>query len=104
MIVSALVSGMRFMNGADERLGAHSYPTTTADLIETHGDLEIAFPNGTETLGDVFGRVDESTFETAEEARLMLYSALGDAAIGRKFYSDRDPTRLDEDGPEPVSL
>ena len=95
---------MRFMNGADERLGAHSYPTTTADLIETHGDLEIAFPNGTETLGDVFGRVDESTFETAEEARLMLYSALGDAAIGRKFYSDRDPTALGEDGHEQVSL
>jgi hypothetical protein len=95
---------MRFMTDIDERLDAHSYPATTDELIETHGDLEIALPNGTETFGDALSRVESTTFETAEEARLTAYSAVGEGAIGRKHYSDRDPTALGVDGHEPVSL
>lgn len=104
MMNSGLVRLMRFMNDVDDRLGAHSYPATTGELIDAHGDMEIDLPNGTETLGEVFGRLDSSTFETPEEARLMAYSAVGDAAIGRKFYSDRDPTLLSEEGHDRVSL
>jgi hypothetical protein len=95
---------MRFMTEVDEKLDAHSYPTTTEELIDAHGELEINCPNGTETFGDAFGRVESTTFETAEEARLTAYSAVGDAAIGRKHYSDRDPTALGVDGHEHVSL
>ncbi|WP_049998172.1 DUF5789 family protein [Halococcus sediminicola] len=95
---------MRFMTDIDERLDAHSYPATTGELIDAHGDLELALPNGTETLGDALGRVESTTFETAEEARLTAYSALGEEAIGRKHYSDRDPTALGVEGHEPVSL
>ena len=95
---------MRFMTDIDERLDAHSYPATTGELIDAHGDLELALPNGTETFGDALGRVESTTFETAEGARLTAYSALGEEAIGRKHYSDRDPTALGVEGHEPVSL
>ena len=95
---------MRFMTEVDERLDTHSYPATTEELIDAYGDLEIEFPEGTETFGEAFGRVGSTTFETAEDARLAAYSAVGDGAIGRKYYSDRDPSALGEDGHDRVSL
>lgn len=48
--------------------------------------------------------MESTTFETAEEARLTTYSAVSEGAIGRKHYSDRDPTALGVDGHEQVSL
>ncbi len=95
---------MRFMTEVDERLAAHSYPTTTEELIDAYGSLKIELPNGTETFGDAFDRIGSTTFETAEEARLTAYSAVGDGAIGRKYYSDRDPTTLGETGHDRVSF
>ncbi|GAA0476154.1 DUF2795 domain-containing protein [Halococcus dombrowskii] len=95
---------MQFMTDVDERLDAHSYPITTDELITAHGDLEISLPNGSETFGDALSRVEPMTFESAEEARLTTYSAIGEGAIGRKNYSDRDPTALGVEGHEPVSL
>ena len=95
---------MRFMTEVNERLDVHSYPATTEELITASGTLEIELPNGSETFGDVFGRVESTTFETPEEARLTAYSAVGDGAIGRKFYSDRGPTTLGVDSHEQVSL
>lgn len=95
---------MQFMADIDERLDAHSYPVTADELIDAYGDLELALPNGSETFGDALSRVESTTFETAEEARLTAYSAVSEGAIGRKHYSDRDPTALGVDGHEQVSL
>jgi hypothetical protein len=104
MMVRPSPSTMRFMTDIDERLDAHSYPATADELIDAHGDLELALPNGSETFGDALARVESSTFESPEEARLTAYSAVGEAAIGRKHYSDRDPTALGVEGHEQVSL
>lgn len=82
----------------------HAYPTTTAELLEAHGDREVALPNGAATLAEVLSVLPEERFESAEEARLSVYSALGEDAIGRKGYSDRDPTSMGERGHEPQSL
>jgi hypothetical protein len=95
---------MRIFSDANERLETHSYPATTRELIEEHGDLELTLPNGTETLGTALSRLDNETFDDAESARLATYSAVSDKAIGRKYYSDRDPVAPGEDGPEPVSF
>jgi len=76
---------------ATDRLGTHRYPTTTEELLAAHGDVEIEYSNGSETLTEIFGRLDRETYETHEEATAALYSAVGSGAIGRKFYSDRDP-------------
>ncbi|WP_136689887.1 DUF5789 family protein [Halorhabdus amylolytica] len=82
---------MRTIQDATDRLGTHRYPTTTDDLLAAHGDVEIEYSNSSETLAEIFGRLDRETYETHEEATAALYSAVSSDAIGRKFYSDRDP-------------
>lgn len=95
---------MPIFTDANDRLETHSYPATTQELIEEYGTLELALPNGTETLGTALSRLGNETFDSAESARLATYSAVSDKAIGRKYYSDRDPTAPGEDGPKPVSF
>ena len=82
----------------------HTYPTTAGQLIEEHGERELELPNGAVTLGEVLGRLPGEEFETAEDARLIIYSALGEDAIGRKGYSDRDPRCPGEGTTDQVSL
>ncbi|ELZ09260.1 hypothetical protein C479_10580 [Halovivax asiaticus JCM 14624] len=67
------------------------YPATTDELIAAYGDQPIELPNGTETVGDALGRMSQETFESPDEFRLTLQSALSDKAVGRVGYSDRDP-------------
>lgn len=95
---------MRFMANVGEKFDAHSYPATTKELIEAYGEMELDHPNGTEKLGDVLARLGSETFESPEDARFATYSAVGADAVGRKHYSDRDPTALGEDGPDPLSF
>ena len=95
---------MRIFDSASEMFTTQSYPATTTDLIEAHGETELRLPNGTETMAEVLGRLTEETYETAEEAREAAYSAVSQKGIGRKGYSDRDPTCPGEDGPAEVSL
>lgn len=89
---------------ASELLRQHEYPTTTTQLTDSHGDYELELPNGTETLGEALQRVDAETFDTCVEAEETLYCALSSKAIGRKGYSDRDPTTLGTFGHEQVSF
>lgn len=95
---------MRLFTDANEKLDAHEYPATTEDLIQEYGDLSLDLPNGSETVGEALGSLGEETFDDAEGARLALYSSVSSKAIGRKFYSDRDPTGVGEDGPDQVSF
>ncbi|WP_254766364.1 DUF5789 family protein [Salinilacihabitans rarus] len=81
-------------NGTGDLIDAHEYPATTEDLIEAYGDRTLELPNGSETIGDALARLDGETFESSEEARLAVYSAVSRKAIGRFGYSDRDPTPL----------
>jgi hypothetical protein len=95
---------MQIFTDVNEQLDAHSYPATTEELIQEYGDLELVLSNGTETLGTMLSRLDNQTFDDAEAARLAAYSAVSDKAIGRKFYSDRDPFDPGEEGSEPLSF
>lgn len=92
------------LTDATAAFNTHSYPATTEDIIEDFGDIELNLPNGTETMGDALGRLDTETFQSAEEAQMAAYSAVSSKAIGRKHYSDRDPSLPGEDGPEPLSI
>ncbi|QSG08331.1 DUF5789 family protein [Halapricum desulfuricans] len=89
---------------AVEQFETHTYPATTEELIEAYGETELTLPNGTETLGEVLGRFESETFETAGDARTATYCAVSSKGIGRKYYSDRDPIAPGEDGPDPLSL
>jgi hypothetical protein len=95
---------MRLLTEATDRVDAHTYPATTEDLIEAYGEMQLEYSNGTETLGDALARLESETFQSSEEARMAVYSALGSEAIGRKGYSDRDPLHVGETGPEPLSF
>lgn len=95
---------MRLFTDATEKLDAHTYPATTEDLVEEYGDHEMDLPNGSETVEEALGPMGNETLRDAEDARLALYSAVSSKAIGRKNYSDRDPTAIGEDGPDQLSL
>jgi hypothetical protein len=95
---------MRLVRAAEETFTAQTFPTTTAEFVAEHGETELELPNGDATLGDVLATLPDEEFETEEDARLAVYSALGEEAIGRKGYSDRDATCLGEDGHDVVSL
>jgi hypothetical protein len=95
---------MRLVNAAEDSFATHSFPSTTAEFVEEHGHIELELPNGASTVADVFERLPNEQLTTEEDARLSIYSALGEEAIGRKGYSDRDATCPGEDGHQPVSL
>ena len=95
--------GMRQLSNAEETFDDQTFPTTTAELIENCGETELELQNGNERLGDVLERVEDEELDSPEDAMQTTYGALGEEAIGRKGYSDRDPTCPGEDR-EPLSL
>lgn len=95
---------MRIFTEANEQFEAHSYPATTQELIDEYGDLELMLPNGSETVGTALSRLDNETYANANAAQMAMYGAVSDKAIGRKYYSDRDPFAPGEDGPDPLSF
>jgi hypothetical protein len=95
---------MELTRPLERTVETQEFPCTTAEFLAAHGETELSLPNGTETLAEVLDPLPDEEFETAEDARLAVYNAMGEGAIGRKGYSDRDPTCLGEDGHEHVSL
>ena len=75
-------------------LEAHDYPLTTAELAARHEHEVLDLPNGSERVSEVFTLFGDQTYADAEEARTTLLCGVGSGAIGRKHYSDRDPTPL----------
>ncbi len=93
------------LNGTGEMIDAHEYPATTEEMIEAYGERTLELPNGSESVEEVLARLDSETFESSEEARFAVYSAVSKKAIGRVGYSDRDPTPLGSPyAPEQVSF
>jgi len=93
---SAVNPDMRFMADVSEKLDAHSYPATTTELVEAYGELEFDAED-CGSFGDVMSRLSEETYEDSESARLATLSAVGEGAIGRKGYSDRDAPAVGEE-------
>jgi hypothetical protein len=94
---------MKF-NGTGEMIDALEFPITTDEIIADHGEHELELQRGTEQVGEVLERLGTEEFDSPEDVRLSVRSAVGHKAIGRRFYSDRDPTALGESGPTPLSL
>lgn len=94
---------MRLVSDAEDSFRSHNFPTTATELVDEYGEMELELPNGANTLEEVLGRIPDETFESAEDALQAIYGALGEEAIGRKGYSDRDPVCPGEEY-EPISL
>ena len=70
------------------------YPVTVEELAVEYGDEPLDLPNETESMGSVFDRLVEERFETAEEAREVVYRELTGEAAGPEEYNEHRP--LDE--------
>lgn len=95
---------MRLVSDAEDSFATHTFPTTTSELIEEFGEMEIKLPNGANTLGEVLSRLPDEEYEDSDEVVAAAYGVLGEEAIGRKGYSDRDPLAPGERDFEPLSL
>ena len=92
-------------NQTGDCIDTHEYPATTEELIEAYGDENLELPNGSEQLAEVLARLESETFESSDDARMAVYSAVSNKAVGRVGYSDRDPTPLGSPyAPEPMSF
>ncbi|MFW6320937.1 MAG: DUF5789 family protein [Halohasta sp.] len=92
------------LNASNHVFVDHSYPATTAELVADYGDSELTLPNGTETIGEILERLDDDTYQDADDVKQALLNGVSHRAIGRRFYSDRDQFTPGEHGPEQVSF
>ncbi len=81
-----------------------SSPVTNEELIESCGDRELDLPNGTETLSGILGPLERGSYLDTTDVTQAVFTMIGEGAIGRKFYSARDPPALGEDYPDNVSF
>lgn len=95
---------MRLVTDAEETFSTQTFPMTTEEVIEEYGEMELELPNGNNNLGDVLSRCPDEEYEDPEAALEAAYGMLGEEAIGRKGYSDRDPRAPGEQDSEPLSL
>ena len=80
------------LNATGDAIEDQTYPLTTDDLTDAIGDDELDLAEGTETIADILERFGEQTFHSPEEVEHTLQAGVCERAIGRKGYSDRDPT------------
>lgn len=67
------------------------YPVDGRSVVERVGGVEVEAPDlaDSETVATVLGRLEEATYDSADELFEALVGALSDEYIGRKFYDDR---------------
>ena len=92
------------LDGINDRIERHQYPTTSEELIAAHGNATVELADGSERVGDVLERFGDQTFDAPDEVRETLRAGVCHRGVGRRFYSDRDPTTSGEHGPQPVSF
>lgn len=80
------------LDATTEEIEDAEYPITTDELKHRCADHEIDLQNGSEDVCAVLDRLSEETYDRPEDALFALYTGVSSKAIGRKGYSDRDPT------------
>lgn len=89
----------------DRLLDDVSFPVDTSELISTTEGQIIEYPNGKEeTVATLLERVVSEEYTHRSDAELVIRSALREEAVGRKWYSDRDPPNLVAEQYDPVSF
>lgn len=85
-----------------ETMDSLGYPIGHDELIDEHGNTELELSNGTSSLAEVLEPLQdqEQIYRDAEELETMILNMVGDEAIGRKNYSDRDPPSIGEERQE----
>lgn len=79
------------LNQLPDRLERMSYPVTNEELSAEFEGQTLRHPNGEEALSAVVDRCGSHTLGSANDAWLSVIGSVDEAAVGRKFYTDRDP-------------
>jgi hypothetical protein len=87
--------GLDFGPLADD-LAAADYPLTNGELLERYGDREIRYANGTESLREVLGPIEDD-YESADEVEQAILNMVSEDADGRLNYTDRGVTSHEDD-------
>ena len=67
-----------------------SYPLSTDDLVEHHGDEAIERTNAEPiTIRELFAGMEDETVESPEELHQSVLNLMPEDSVGRKAYSDR---------------
>jgi len=85
-------------------LSAQEFPCSGRELIDACGDREVEHQRGVTRFGDLFEPLAEQQFDSPGAVHQAVLSVIGEEAVGRKGYSDRDPTRRDEPDAEDRSF
>lgn len=86
--------------GLDDELDEKSYPVTTEELLDDHGDAELSYEGGSTTLSELLEPMGDQEFDSKNDVQQAALNMVGDDAIGRKNYSDRTPPATGEDRQE----
>lgn len=73
------------------RLERLSYPVSIEELSAEFDGQTLLYPQGEEAVSAVVERCGSHTLESADDAWLSVLASVDEAAVGRKFYTDRDP-------------
>lgn len=97
------VAGVDF-GELEAALSEHDFPCTGRELIDGCGDLHVSHQRGTERFGDLFEPLASQTYESPGAVHQAVLSVVGEEAVGRQNYSDRDPPRREQPGAEDRSF
>lgn len=96
---------MMIPSDTNRSIDDEQYPLTTAEFVERYGDRTFTLQNGSESVADIVGRQADEVYTSPDEVRMALYNGVSHEAVGRRFYSDRDPTPPGSPvGPEQLSF
>lgn len=90
------------IDGIEELVDEANYPIRTDELITEFGARDVQYPNGEaagESLETILDRVGPDVYETPEEALLAVSTGVSADAVGRRYYTDRDPPVLGAEEP-----
>jgi hypothetical protein len=77
----------RVLLSVDPDMEAHSYPVRREELAARYGDTTVELPNETESLGDVFDRLNDAEYGTAREARAAAVGEIAGVSLAPDGYT-----------------
>ncbi|WP_436346486.1 DUF5789 family protein [Natronorubrum sp. FCH18a] len=75
-----------------------TFPLTTDEVLAEFADVEISYPNQSDTLRAILETSGHETYESRNELELAILNGVRRDAVGRPRYSDRgdSPHATDE--------
>jgi hypothetical protein len=71
--------------------GSHEYPISSEELAMEYADQPTDLTNETESLGSVFDRLTDESYDSPEEIRESIYDELTGTAAGVNEYNEERP-------------